>query len=228
MLNNYVYKEPEERVERRNEIRKSQIPIEVLQKLVDKGANEREIQMVLKKDLSFLADVFARPEDEYICLAEFPIGGHKADFVVLTSRSRMEICLIEIKGADFYAARSSYYQGMNRNIYDAAGQINKHIRYIEGHYEAFRQYVHGIREQVIKGNYKSNYLLGPQGELYVDPLKDIKFRKVVIGGKVKDDYVDSRRRTEFEKDYMNDIEAYSWDSFITRLDMKHGHYFDDI
>ena len=63
MNESYVYIEPEDRVKRRNEIRTRQVPIEDLQKLVSKGATEHELQKVIKKDLSFLADVFAYREE---------------------------------------------------------------------------------------------------------------------------------------------------------------------
>lgn len=219
----YVYKEPEEQSKRRSEIRKAQVPIEKLQKLVDAGAIEQEIQKILKKDLSFLADVFAHPSDEYICLSEYPIGEDIVDFIVLTSRSRMQVCLIEVKGADFNTVKSSHYEGMNAHIHDAVGQINNHTRYISRNYDSFRELIHKTREEVISGQYKSNHLLGPKGELVVDPNKDIKLRKIVIGGKVKDDYRDSRERTEFEEGIDDRITIYSWEAFIRRLDENHGY-----
>lgn len=225
MNESYVYIEPEERAKRRNEIRSTQVPIEDLQRLVSEGATEQEIQKVIKKDLSFLADVFAYRE-EYICLSEYVIGDDIVDFIVLTSRSRMQVCLIEIKGADFCTAKNSHYEGMNAHIHDAVGQINNHIRYINRNYSSFREQIHKTREDVISGRYKSNYLLGPKGELLVDPDKDIKLRNIVIGGSVRDDCKDSRERTEFEEGMQGRIEVYSWESFIRRLDEQHGHYFD--
>lgn len=222
---NYVYREPEERVIRRNKIKKAQIPIEKLEALITAKAKEQEIQRMLKTDLSFLAEVFATPIEEYICLTEYPIGDKKIDFVVLTSRSRMEVCLIEIKGANFYTCKNSHYKGMNRHIHDAMSQINNHIIYIRKNYSLFREEIHKTRESVINGQYQSKYLLGPVGELLVDPHKDIKIRGIIIGGRVRDDYKDSRERTCFEEGIRDNIEVYSWESFIRRLDRQHGHYF---
>jgi len=221
----YIYKEPEEWTERRNTIRKKQIPIENITSLIEDGANEREIQKILKSDLSFLSDYLQSPTDEYICLSELPIGDDIVDFVVLTSRSRMLVYLIEIKGANFFTAKSSHYKGMNSHIHDAVKQIGNHVKYIENNYELFRKYIHNIREQVICGSYKSNHLLGPKGYLDVDPNKDIKIETIVIGGKSKEDYCDSSERTKFESEHKYWLHVYSWESFLRRVDKIHGHYF---
>ncbi|ACD53635.1 hypothetical protein ST12_06240 [Clostridium botulinum] len=226
MIKEYCYKEPEEWTKRRNTIRKNQIPIETIANLVGDGANEREIQKVIKKDLSFLADYLQSPIDEYICLSELPIGDNVVDFVVLTSRSRMLVYLIEIKGADFFTVKSNHYKGMNSHIHDAVNQIGNHISYIEQNYETFRKYIHGIREQVINGDYKSNYLLGPKGHLEVDQNKDIEIETIVIGGKSKEDYTDSNERTRFESKNKYWLHVYSWESFLRRIDKVHGHYFE--
>lgn len=221
----YVYKEPEEWTKRRDNIRQNQIPIENLQELVENGANEREIQKVIKQDLSFLSDYFQSPQDEYICLSELPIGDDIVDFVVLTSRSRMLVYLIEVKGADFFTVKASHYKGMNSHIHDAVKQISNHLRYIDSNYETFRNYIHKIRQQVIDEKYKPNNLLGPKGYLEVDPNKDIKIETVVIGGKSKDEYTDSSERTQFERDKYW-LHVYSWESFLRRVDKVHGHYFN--
>lgn len=70
----FVYQEPEERKQRREKIRKAQLPVEKLENLVKLQANEREMQKILQNDLSFLADAFALPAEEYICLSEYGIG----------------------------------------------------------------------------------------------------------------------------------------------------------
>ena len=224
MMENYVYEEPKEKIGRKNEIRKNQQPIEELIKLVQTRAKEYEIKRLLKKDLSFLADAFAMPPDEYICLPEFCIGDNRADFVVLTGRSRMTVCIVEIKGANFYTVKRGHYHSMGFPISNAIGQIINHKKYIKENYASFRKYIHEIRESVINGRYKSEYLLGPKGELVVDPQKDIELRNVVIGGKAYIDLIDSMERNKWEEEYKN-IEIYSWDSFIRRLDQFHGHYF---
>lgn len=222
----YIYKEPVEWTERRNSIRKKQIPIENLQKLINDGANEREIQKVIKSDLSFLSDYLQSPQDEYICLSELPIGNDIVDFVVLTSRSRMLVYLIEVKGADFFTAKGGHYKGMNSRIHDAVKQIGNHISYIDKNYESFRKYIHDIRQQVIDGKYKSNCLLGPVGYLEVDPDKDIKIETIVIGGKTRDEHYDSSERTQFESNNKYWLHVYSWESYLRRIDKAHGHYFN--
>lgn len=222
----YIYKEPVEWTERRNSIRKKQIPIENLQKLINDGANEREIQKVIKSDLSFLSDYLQSPQDEYICLSELPIGNDIVDFVVLTSRSRMLVYLIEVKGADFFTAKGGHYKGMNSRIHDAVKQIGNHICYIDKNYESFRKYIHDIRQQVIDGKYKSNCLLGPVGYLEVDPDKDIKIETIVIGGKTRDEHYASSERTQFESNNKYWLHVYSWESFLRRIDKAHGHYFN--
>lgn len=220
-----LYKEPVEWTDRRNNIRKNQVLVERLQELVSNAANERSFQEIIKQDLSFLSDYFQYPQDEYICLSEVPIGGGIVDFIVLTSRSRMSVKLIEIKGADFYTTRGSHYKGMNAHINDAVHQIENHIQYIERNYDAFRKYIHNIRHQVINGGYKSNFLLGPKGYLEVDPNKDIHIGTIVIGGRTKDEYMDSYERTRFEKRHDYWLNVYSWESFLRGVDKSHGHYF---
>ena len=220
-----AYKVLEEIKKRKNEIRNNQIPIEKLQGLVKENATEQEIQKLLKDDLSFLADVFASPADEYICLPEYMIGDRRVDFLILKYRYRMEVCLIEIKGANFNMIKSNHYKGMSAHIHTAKSQIDNHIQYINRNYDLFREKVHKTKEDVINGQYKGEFLLGPKGELYVDSEKDIKFRYAIIGGREKDEYRDSRARTIYENDRW---EVYSWEAFIRRLDEKHGHYHEII
>lgn len=220
----YTYKEPEERTKRRCMIRKDQIPIEELQAMVSNRANERKIQKIIKRDMSFLADVFAKPTDEYICLSEYRIGNGIVDFLVLTSRSRMEVHLIEVKGAEFNTIKSGNYKNTNSHINDAKWQINNHIDYINTNYDDFRKQIYNTKDEVIKGTYKGKYLLGPRGELLVDNEKDIVVEGAVIGGTEKECYIDSRMRNQCEKS--TGIHIYSWDSFIRRIDEQHGHYFN--
>lgn len=85
-----------------------------------------------------------------------------------------------------------------------------------------------IRQQVIDGKYKSNFLLGPKGRLLVDPNKDIDIEAIIIGGRTKDEYFDSSERTKFEnkRDYW--LHVYSWESFLRRVDDEHGHYYGGV
>ena len=60
-----------------------------------------------------MADYLAEPHEEYICFSNYPIGDKIADFVVLTSRSKMKVCIVEVKGADFKIVKANHYQGLN-------------------------------------------------------------------------------------------------------------------
>lgn len=176
--------------------------------------------------MSFLSDWLQSPADEYICLSELPIGNGKVDFVVLTSRSRMLVYLIEIKGANFNIINKNHYKDMNVNIHNAVKQISNHIKYIDENYEVFRKYIHNIRQEVIDGKYKPNHLLGPKGYLEVDPDKDISIATIVIGEKTVNDHFESSERTKFEKGYNSySLKVCSWNSFLNRIDKNHGHYF---
>ena len=92
---NYVYKEPEEITIQRNKIYKNQRNIEDFIELIEENSQEMKIQKLIKEDLSFMADYLAEPYEEYICFSNYPIGDKIADFVVLTSRSKMKVCIVE-------------------------------------------------------------------------------------------------------------------------------------
>lgn len=137
----------------------------------------------------------------------------------------MEVCLIEIKGADFHLFTQDSYHSLSAAMQKGVDQISNRVKYIKEHYADFRYQIHRTRENVLKNRYKARYLLGPEGNLLVDKDKDIKLRKVVIGEREQDEYEDSRGRTRYEEDIYQNIEIYSWKSFIRRLDPYHGHYF---
>ncbi|HML35729.1 Shedu anti-phage system protein SduA domain-containing protein [Sporomusa sphaeroides] len=194
-----------------NKIRKSQI-----NDLINEECQEQSLSSLLKRDLSLFAEIYACPKDEYICFSEYEINNKYVDFVVFTGRSRMDVILIEIKGADFYFSKKNHYGNLNNKIDEAAQQIRIHDRYLSSHYEEFRQQVHCIRKQVEEGKRIYNSLLCPQGYLHVDPDKDINIRKVIIGGKTRNDLDDSKKRTEFERNqgvYFLD----TWDSWLKKL-----------
>ena len=72
-----------------------------------------------------MADYLAEPHEEYICFSNYPIGDKIADFVVLTSRSKMKVCIVEVKGADFKIVKANHYQGLNVHMNDAITQLKK-------------------------------------------------------------------------------------------------------
>ena len=73
-----------------------------LRGLIDNCAGERDLQRLIGSDLSLRGEMYAQPDEEYLAFAEFPIDDGRVDFALFSGRSRMDITLIEIKGAQFY------------------------------------------------------------------------------------------------------------------------------
>jgi len=89
-------------------------------------------------------------------------------------------------------------------------------RYIYENYRAFRKQIHSIREMVESGTNLYNSLLGPDRNLEVDPAKDIKIQAIVIAGRSRDDYEESRKRHDYEQGSLR-IMIESWDSWLRKL-----------
>lgn len=89
--------ESPEVIKRKLEIADGMISRSSVRALVEAGSGERELQRLLKSDLSIVAEAFTSPDDEYICFSEFPFGDGYVDFAVFTGRSRMDVILIEVK-----------------------------------------------------------------------------------------------------------------------------------
>lgn len=198
-------------------IEKSMLPKSEIQKLIHAGCNEREIQLLLKQDLSIFAEAYASPADNYICFSEFPLDGGCIDFAIFTGRSRMDVILIEVKGADFNIINQSGYQKFNAKIDTAASQIRNRLGYIHRNMESFRQYAHEIREKVIAGKSIYNSFPGPEAATEVDRNKDINIHNVIIGGRTVDDLSESKIRHDFENYFGLPIKLDSWDSFLKKL-----------
>lgn len=45
-----------------------------MKELIDAGASERELDALMKKDLSLIAEIYSYPKDEYIVFSEFLLG----------------------------------------------------------------------------------------------------------------------------------------------------------
>jgi len=184
--------------------------------LVRARAGERRLQTELKKDLSILAETYAIPKDEFIAFSEFPIGNGTVDFVIFTSRSRMEIILMEVKGADFNFSNTNGSVAAAINL--AAQQLRERFYNILLNYEPFRRNVHDIRHSVEAGNKRYNSLQGPKGRLLVDPHKDVNYRGVVIGGRTRDDRLESKLKMQMELIAASPRITYeSWDSWLGKL-----------
>lgn len=190
---------------------------EELESLVCSGANERALQSFLKSDLSFFGEVYAYPQDEYICFSEFPIGDTGfAAFVVFSGTSRMDVWIIEVKGANFNLTARSHYEQQNAEISKAITQLQKRKLWIERNYADFRKHVHDVRIRAESGHSAHNAFVGPLESLGVDPAKDINCHFSVIGGRDKDDYRDSTFRTTFEQSsFVARLDT--WDSFLRKL-----------
>lgn len=191
------------------------MPLSNIASLVAQGASERELQTELKRDLSILGAACAHPaiKREYIAFSEFPIAHGKVDFVVFTDRSRMDVILIEVKGANFNYLNSDGAVAADINY--AAQQIRERFYQIQSIYEPFRREVHIIRKAVESGTQKYSSVLGPNGYLHVDPEKDIDVRGIVIGGRTKSDPDESRVRHQLEMANPR-VMFESWDSWLRK------------
>lgn len=208
--------EPKEVVMRRIAIDKNRISKAQVAALVEAGSGERELLRLIKSDLSILGEFYGE-EDEYIVLSEFPIGGGFVDFAVFTGRSRMDIILIEIKGADFGIVTSDSYEKFASKIGEATDQIRERLTVVYEDYHGFRKHAHAIRVAAEAGSKQYGALLGPEIPLEVDPNKDVNFRCVVIGGRTRDDAAESRKRNAYERQFHPSIKIESWDSWLRKL-----------
>lgn len=193
--------------------------------LIEQGYKEQEILAFLKQDLSFFGEVYADPEDEYIVFSEYPVKkGAKSkdgfiDFVLFTGRSRMDVILIEVKGANFNLFNQSGYGQPHADISKAEQQIRDRLRAV--YYKDmpfFKKQCHIFRDEAENGKLKlKNYLVGAEGKLQVDPNKEIKIRTVIIGGRTQNDQEESLKRHMFEASHTIPITLESWDTWIRKL-----------
>lgn len=186
-------------------------------RLVEAGASERELQSELKRDLSIVGQAFAHPaiKDEYIAFSEFPVGHGSVDFVVFTDRSRMDVILIEVKGANFNFLNNDGSIAADINF--AMQQIRERLYQVQrSGYEPFRREVHLVRRSIENGCRRYNSVLGPNGYLNVDPEKDIDIWGAVIGGRTTDDLNESRVRHQMEEG-TGRVRVESWDSWLRKL-----------
>ena len=211
------YVESEEILKRREAINKEKILKNQIQKLIDMKATERELQELLKSDLSIFGERYSYPSDEYVCFSEFPLNSGFVDFVVAGGRSRMDVYLIEIKGADFNFITESSYHNLSVKIYEAYQQVLRRLGDIEREYSSFCKLIHEKRLEVEKGNKIHNGLLGPKGALSVDPNKDICLYGILIGGRSIDDSLESKLRHNLEKQHHHKIKIDSWDSWLRKV-----------
>ena len=215
-INNQYLKSPEY-IKREIAIQENAISKKQLKKLINAGASEYELDTLIKKDLSLIAEIFSYPSDEYIVFSEYPIDNKRVDFAIFSGRSTMNVTFIEIKGADFNLKKRGHYNSLNAKIEEANSQIRDHRKYIYNNYDLFRKELHRIRKKAESNENIHNAFLSPKRELQVDSNKNVNIRFVIVAGRTpENDIGESDLRYQFGKaDY--DVELYSWDSWIRRL-----------
>lgn len=205
---------------RRIEIENSKISKKVLASLISRGANEMEIQKLIKSDLSIFAELYAAPNESYICFSEFPVDDGYVDFAIFTGRSRMDVFLIEVKGAEFNLFNQTGYKDFNSKMDYAIKQIRDRLGYINRNLSDFRNSVHDVRESVSSGKKMFNSFVGPDKDILVDKNKDINLHFIAIGGRTVDDLTESNKRHDFESSFKHPIKIESWDTFLKKLSRK--------
>ncbi|OYU45942.1 MAG: hypothetical protein CFE44_04845 [Burkholderiales bacterium PBB4] len=211
------YPESNDVTKRRLEIIEKMISKASVEALVKSGSGEQELQRLLKTDLSIFGEAYAKPDDEYICFSEFPLADGFVDFVVFTGRSRMDIILIEVKGAEFNLLNANHYKAFNHKITEAAGQISQRLGIIFRDLNGFRKEAHAIRKRAESGEKLFNAFLGPRSKLGVDSDKDINIRCVVVGGRTQNDLEESIKRQDYEAHTTPPVRVESWDTWLRRL-----------
>jgi Domain of unknown function (DUF4263) len=209
--------EPNAVVKRRLEIEAGMVSKASIDALIQAGAGEQKLQQLLKSDLSFFGEAYAKPDDEYICFSEYPLADGLIDFVIFTGRSRMDIILIEVKGAEFNLLNSNHYGAFNHKVTEAATQIQNRLGIIFRDLNTFRKDAHARRIRVERGEKLHNAFVGPYQQLQVDPNKDINIRSVVVGGRTINDLEESRKRQDYEARSTPSVRIESWDSWLRRL-----------
>ncbi|MDG2850078.1 DUF4263 domain-containing protein [Vibrio parahaemolyticus] len=167
--------------------------------------------------MSVFGDFYSQPNEEYIVFSEFPILDGSVDFVVFSGRSRMDVTLIEVKGADFNIINSTGYKSFSAKTNEAIDQVRNRLGLIYRDYNDFRKIFLDIKNKVESGEQIHNSLVGPKGKLQVDDNKDINIHTVVIAGRGKADYDESRKRQDLEYNTKPPIRLESWDSFINKM-----------
>lgn len=216
----YLFPQDPRILKRKLEIADNMISKKELQDFIESEPIERRLLEKLKTDLSIFAELYAETQDEYICFSEFPLGdGGVVDFVVFSGRSRMNVTLIEVKGAEFnLIVNCNGYKNMfARKMEIALTQVRSRSGYISRNYNEFRENVHKVRERVENGETLYNSLVGPKGSLQVDSNKDIYVRYYVIGGRTQNDIEESRIRHEYLNDSKAPIYIETWDTILRKL-----------
>ena len=216
-IEQFEYSENPEITQSRLEIKLNQHSKHEFKALLDKNPTERELAEFLKEDLSLLGEFYAYSPEEYVCFCEFPVGSGRVDFAVFTGRSRMNVYLIEIKGAKRGIFRKNHYKAFTSFAAEGREQLNERAEWIKGHYETYRRFVHEVLAEVKNGRKPYGAFRGPDYKLGVDPNKDVKFFYVLIAGRTTDDLADSHGRHLADSYSVLDIQTETWDSWCNKI-----------
>ena len=202
---------------RRYKIKDTTITKSELAAFLADNPSERALAAFFKRDLAFFADLFAYPAEEYIVVPELKIEEGFVDYAILSGRSRMDVTLIEIKGANFDLMGSTGYRNFSYKTNEALQQVRGREGTIIRDYPRYRAYFHEIREAVETGNNRHQAFRGPKGKLEVDPDKDINIRLVVIAGRSQNDLEESIERHNLERHTSLPLRLESWDSLLNKI-----------
>ncbi len=219
-IEKYILSEEPWVTERRLEIELKGHSREAVHKFIGTNPSEAKLAAFIKEDMSLIAENYAVSEDEYICFAELPVGDGRVDFAVFSGRSRMNVFLIEIKGANKPLLKKNHYGSFRAAVQEGCDQLVRRAEWCGTHYEDFRRYVHRLREEVIAGNRPYHAFLGPRYRLEVDPHKDVNIIYVLIAGRTTDDRADSHKRHLTEKASGLDLRIETWNSWANKLTRK--------
>jgi hypothetical protein len=197
---------------------KVEAPVSLL-KLIQGCSSENKIQSFVKSNLQILGEACTPSSisGEYVAFSQFPILEGRTDFVVFTSRSRMAVVVVEIKGANFPFLTSK--GTLSAKITEAHQQVLSRFGHIEDNYELFRRRFHAVRRRIEKGEALYSAHVGPAKQLQVDPEKHIWVSGMVIGGRSVDDRRESDIRHRLERSSPF-ITFDTWDGWLS----NNGHY----
>lgn len=202
---------------RRYKIKDNAITKNELAAFLAENPTERELTAFLKRDLAFFADLYAMPSEEYIVVPELKIDEGFVDYAIFSGRSRMDVTLIEIKGANFDLMGSTGYRNFSYKTNEALQQVRGREGTIIRDYPRFRAYFHQVREAIETGNNRYQAFCGPKRKLQVDPNKDINIRTVVIAGRSANDLEESIERHNLERNTSLPLRLESWDSLLNKI-----------
>ncbi len=176
--------------------------------------SEQAIGNFLSQDLSVFGDVFSHPTGEFVVFKEYQLDqGNTVDYVVFTNRARMEVIMVEAKGADFSFLKAN--GDPNARIGDAAAKVKQRFSYAKQNYWKFRTDALDLWRKVQQGKRLHQAVVGRP--LQIDPNKEITWSGAVIAGYERDEFEVSRKRNLLEDGNSPVIRYYTWQSFLRRI-----------